>query len=122
LPPDAMVIIDGFEPVAYTALWLDDAIPLVRIRANFMHTDEPGHRLQERAHGLVRNHPGPRYLLLPREDQAAPFIGSDLERLGLTLDDRSVCQPFFRNDELQRLLGSRICPLAAHPQAGGAGR
>jgi len=122
LPPDAMVIIDGFEPVAYTALWLDDAIPLVRIRANFMHTDEPGHRLQERAHGLVRNHPGPRYLLLPREDQAAPFIDSDLERLGLTLDDRSVCQPFFRNDELQRLLGSRICPLAAHPQAGGAGR
>lgn len=114
LEPDAMLIIDGFEPVAYAALWVPDGVPMVRIRANFMHRGEPSHRLQELAHERVRSHRGPRYLLR-RGGEAETFVDEDLARLGLALGDRSACQPFFRPEELQRLLALELCPVGSPP-------
>jgi hypothetical protein len=111
LPPDSMVVIDGYFPVAYAALWLDDSIPLVRIRANFMRTSEPQHRLHEYAQQAVRNHRGVYFLLLPEEEAEEPFITQDLAWVGLTLTDSSACQPVFAVQELQNKLRLKLCPL-----------
>ena len=111
LPADAMVVIDGYEPVAYTALWLDDDIPLVRIRANFMRTTEPQHRLHEYAQQAVRNHAGRFFLLLPKLEMDAPFIAEDLAWVGLSLDDAVACRPVFASQELQNRLNLMLCPL-----------
>lgn len=111
LPPDAMVLIDGYEPVAYAALWLGDDIPLVRIRANFMHTIEPQHKLHELAHQAVRQHPGSFFLLLSQADVAAGFLPGDLEQVGLGLEDTAYCTPVFESVELQRMQDIKLCPL-----------
>jgi hypothetical protein len=111
LPPDAMVIIDGYEPVAYAGLWLDDDIPMVRIRANFMSGTEPQHRLHEFAQETVRDHPGSHFLLLPGVEMDAPFIADDLAWVGLSLGDTMACRPVFTSDELQNQLKLMLCPL-----------
>jgi hypothetical protein len=111
LPADAMVVIDGYEPVAYAALWLDDDIPLVRIRANFMQSTEPQHRLQEFAQQAVRNHAGRYFLLLPKVEMDAPFIAEDLAWVGLSLDDAVACRPVFTSEQLQNQLKLMLCLL-----------
>jgi hypothetical protein len=122
LPADAMVVIEGYEPVAYTALWLDDAIPMVRIRANLMNTTRPEHRLHAHAQQIVRNHPGSFYLLLSRVDAGEAFVAEDLAWVGLTLDDAPPCQPVFVSPELQEYQKLVLCPLrrsaASRSQAG----
>lgn len=115
LPTDAMVLIDGYEPVAYAALWMNDEVPLVRIRANFMRTTEPQHKLHEIAHSRVRAHPGPLFLLLSRQDQEAGFLQEDLAQVGLVLADESTCEAAFESSDLQQKLGLEICPLDRLP-------
>ncbi len=112
LPADAMVVIDGYEPVAYAALWLDDDIPLIRVRSNFMWAAQPQHRLQELAHQRIRRHRGPLYLLMPELESDAPFLAEDLGWLDLGLDSTTGCAPVFETAELQERLGLLICPLA----------
>lgn len=111
LPSDSMVLIDGYEPLAYAALWLDDEIPLVRVRANFMRTTQPQHRLHELAQQTVRAHSGPVYLLLPGLEREAPFLEQDLAWLGLSLANYGECRAVFNSEELQGRLDLMLCPL-----------
>ena len=111
LPANAMVLIDGYQPVAYTALWLDDGIAMVRIRSNIMNSTEPRHRLHALAHQMVRNHGGPHYLLLPESDQEAAFIADDLALLGLEFPGSESCGPVFESEGLQKRLRLLLCPL-----------
>jgi hypothetical protein len=115
LPADAMVLIASYEPVAYAALWMSDEIPLVRTRANFMRTSQPQHKLHEMAHFRVRQHSGPFYLLLSRQDVEAGFLQADLAEVGLALADEGVCKAAFESSELQQKLGLEICPLERLP-------
>lgn len=120
LPSGAMVLIDGYEPVAYAALWLPDDVPLVRLRANFMPNGEPFSRIETEAWRRAAAHAGPLYLLLPREGSDAGFLEPDMQRLGRRLD-RSACQPAFAEDGLQQRVGLELClldPLSPAPGDG----
>jgi len=111
LPADAMLVIDGYHPISYAALWLDDDIPLVRIRANFMRTSDPRFRLHELAHQKVLDHSGPHYLLMPQLEAKAAFKKNDLAAVGLFLGDVATCREVFDSKLLQRRLGLKLCPL-----------
>lgn len=111
LPSDAMVLIDGYEPLAYAALWIDDDIPLVRIRANFMSTSEPQHRLHAYARQAAGNHGGSHFLLLPGLERDAPYLADDLARAGLVLGDIQSCRPVYESEELQKRLDLFLCKL-----------
>ena len=111
LPADAMVLIDGYEPVAYAALWLNDDVPLVRIRANFMRTTEAQHKLHAMAHQAVRQHPGSFFLLLSQADVEAGFLDGDLAQVGLRLPGLEACTAVFDSEGLQGRLGLKLCRL-----------
>jgi len=111
LDPGAMVVIDGYAPVGYHALWLDDRVPLIRIRSNFMSDPEPRYRLHRLADQRVREHAGPLYLLQHESDAKAEFRAPDLARVGLALPDPADCHPAVESEELQQQLGAWLCPL-----------
>lgn len=116
LPADAMLVIDGYEPVGYAALWVDDQVPMVRIRANFMASDEPAHALHASALQRVREHGGRRFLLRRTGEQDAALVAGDLARLGLEIDPLAGCRPVFEAESLQRRLALELCPLAQASQ------
>ncbi len=111
LPPDAMLVIDGYEPVAFTALWLDDAIPMVRIRANFMQLARERNRLAALAEQKVSSHLGPVYLLLSANEWRSELIAEDLPRLGFQQFEQADCQPVFLQAGLQQRTGLQLCRL-----------
>lgn len=111
LPPAAMVVVSGYEPVAYAALWMDDAVPIVRIRSNFMNSPEPRHPLHELAWRTVRGHDGPHFLLLPDHEREAPFVAEDLRAVGLALENPAGCRAVFESGSLQDRLRLKLCPL-----------
>jgi hypothetical protein len=115
LPDDAMVVIDGYAPVAFVALWLDDAVPLVRIRANFMPQKLPETRIRRVAEQRVRAHAGPVFLLLSPEDLEHPYLSVDLARLGFQWSGPSPCEPVFDDVQLQQRLELQLCPLRRQP-------
>jgi hypothetical protein len=115
LPDDAMVVIDGYAPVAFVALWLDDGVPLVRVRANFMPQKLPETRIHRVAEQRVRAHAGPVFLLLSPEDLEHPYLRADLTRLGFQWSGPSSCEPVFGDAQLQKRLGLQLCPLRRQP-------
>lgn len=115
LPPGSMIVIDGYDPIAYAALWLDQGIPVVRIRANFMRTSQPQHRLHESAQQRVIEHPGPHYLLATRSETEADFLAADMARVGLEPPQPEACKAVFVSETLQNRLGLVLCPLNRLP-------
>ncbi len=111
LPTNAMVIIDDYEPVAFTALWLDDAIPMVRIRANFMNQKLPVSRIHQYAEQRVRDHTGPIFLLQSNKPEDEPLQAADLARVGLAWNGPAACQSVFLEESLQRRTGLLLCSL-----------
>jgi len=111
LPANAQVLITGFEPVAYAALWLPDGVPMVRIRANFMTGDGVAHRLHRLALDRAAGHRGPSYLLLAPPEREAAFIAPDLARVGLRWFGADACTDVFEDPGLQRDLGLTLCAL-----------
>ena len=111
LEPGAMVVIDGYAPLAYNVLWLDDRVPLIRIRSNFMSDAEPRYGLHRLADQRVREHPGPLFLLRHGSEAEAPFSTPDLERVGLALPAADDCRPAVEAEPLQQKLGAWLCPL-----------
>jgi hypothetical protein len=111
LPPDAMVIIDGYDPLGYLGVWLDKDIPIVRIRANFFNNDGQS-MLGKLASEHITAHSGNRHLLKSDVPAEAPFEEPDLARIGLEtyLPDR--CQPVFKDAVLQKQYPLPVlCPL-----------
>ena len=106
-----MVVIDGYAPVGYHALWLDDRVPMIRIRSNFMSDPEPRYGLHRLADQRVRQHTGPLFLLQHESDAEAAFREPDLERVGLALPDPADCRPAVDPETLQKKLGAWLCPL-----------
>jgi len=123
LPPGAMVLLDGYAPLGFIAVWLPDEVPLVRIRANFMNSDEARYLMHREARQRARTHPGPAWLALPESERNAPFVAADLARVGFQPPDLERCVPAFRSATLQARLGVSLCPLtrttAAEAQAPG---
>lgn len=115
LPAGSLVVLDGVEPIAYTILWLEDDIPAVRIRANFMNADPPEGRMHREALQRVRQHIGPVYLLLSSGGFDAPYSDDYLSGLGLNWNGPASCQPVFLNEMLQNETGIVICPLVRMP-------
>lgn len=111
LDPGSMVVIDGYEPLGYNALWLDDRVPIVRIRANFMADAQPRHDLHRLADRRVREHGGPLYLLMHEREHDAPFREDDLARVGLAEPAQDSCIEVFREARLQEKTGALLCPL-----------
>jgi hypothetical protein len=111
LPENAMVIIDDYEPTAYAALWLDDQVPLVRIRGNFMRTTEPRFLLHETAQNRVREHQGSYFLLDSGSKEAEAWMSADLEYVGLAPPDPELCEDVFYSETLQQRLRLKLCPL-----------
>ena len=112
LPGNALVLVAGYDPVSYAALWLDDAIPMVRIRANFMNQEEPETRIQFEAERRVRGHTGPVFLLRSDDQLEADYLPRDLARVGLEQLPGDACRPVFLQHHLQRKTGLRLCQLA----------
>jgi hypothetical protein len=113
LPADSLVLINGYEPVAYTALWLDDDIPMVRTRANFMHElHSPFSQYRSAAEQRVAQHRGPVYLLIHASEEAAEYMGNDLARMKLDWAGVSDCMEVFQDPDLQRRTSLLLCPLA----------
>lgn len=111
LPDDALVLIDGYEPVGFAALWLDDDIPMIRVRANFMRSARPNSRLAEEAERRVKAHDGPVHLLLSPADLRHPHLREDLARLGFAMPGEAGCIPLFDDAALQRRIQVRVCVL-----------
>jgi hypothetical protein len=115
LPKNSLVVIDGYEPVAFTIFWLDTHIPVVRTRSNLMTQDPPQGRLLLEAERRVREHSGPIYLLHSAAERDAPFLPGDLSRLGLKWRGLDSCQPVFVDESLQNETGILICALERVP-------
>ena len=111
LPADAMVLLDGQQPLGYLALWLDDATPLVQIRGNYTFEALRPHRLREKAWAIAGAHPGPVYLAWPNVDRDAAWMADDLARIGYEPPDPEHCQPVFDHAGLQARLGVTLCRL-----------
>lgn len=111
LPGDAMVLLDGYQPLGYLALWLDDAVPLVQIRGNYTYEAVRPHRLRKTAWALAGSHPGPVYLAVPKVDREAPWIADDLAQIGFEPLAPERCQPVFDDAGLQARLGVTLCRL-----------
>jgi hypothetical protein len=118
LPADALVLINSLEPLGYVALWLDDDIPLVRTRANFLLRDSATSPLRLEAEQRVRTHPGPVFLLDAATGLSASFLATDLARMRLALADPGACQPVFLQQDLQKKMGAVLCPLDRSKDAG----
>ena len=111
LPADAMVIISSYEPLSYHALWMADALPLVRIRANFMRDELPVTRHNQLAVAQVGQHEGPLYLLAATVDLSAVFLETDMARLGLDWGGPESCSAVFSDPGLHAVTQSWLCPL-----------
>jgi Glycosyltransferase family 87 len=118
LPADALVLINSLEPLGYVALWLDDDIPLVRTRANFMFRDDAISRFRNEAEQRVRTHRGPVFLLDAATGLSASFLSADLARMRLVLADPGACRPVFLQQDLQKKMGAVLCPLERSAAAG----
>lgn len=112
LPADAMVLINSSEPLGFVALWLDDQIPLIRTRANFMNQEKPVDRLRIEAEQRVRTHIGPVFLLNSVKGLNAEFLEADLARMGLVLDYPRACKPLFMQQSLQDKMEIVVCALS----------
>jgi hypothetical protein len=111
LPEGSMVVMDGYEPIAFALLWLDDDIPAVRIRSNLLIKDPPEDGLNLEARRRAREHAGPVFLLHARSELIAPFLEQDLAGVGLHLNRPDDCQPVFMETALQDETGLLLCPL-----------
>lgn len=118
MPGNSMVIVSGYEPVGFAALWLDDDIPIIRVRANFMRPDIGlrsrelgGDLLSKLAFKRINDHEGPKYLLQSPSEGVKPFLPGDLQLLGLPALDETRCEPFFKNIRLQQQVPLELCPL-----------
>jgi len=112
LPPDALVLINSLEPLGFVALWLDDDIPMVRTRANFMRQQTPPSSLRIEAEQRVRTHIGPVFLLNSVKGLNAEFLEADLARMGLVLDYPGACEPLFMQQSLQDKTEIVVCALS----------
>lgn len=112
LEPGSLVLINGYAPVGYTALWLDDRIPMVRTRANFMHElHPPFNRYRNEAERRVSQQKGPVYLLLHPSEQEEVYLASDLARMSLRWGGVSACKAVFQDTVLQSKTELLLCPL-----------
>jgi hypothetical protein len=118
LPADALVLINSYEPLGFAALWLDDDIPLVRTRANFLFRDDAISLLRSEAEKRVRTHQGPVFLLEAATSLDTSFLATDLARMNLVLADRSACQPVFIQQDLQEETDTVLCQLERSSDAG----
>ncbi len=112
LPADAMVLINSYEPLGFVALWMEDDIPIVRTRANFLYQEQPTSNFGIEAEQRVRTHQGPVFLLHSGKDLNAHFLTPDLARMDLVLADQSECRPVFLQQALQHKTGVVLCELS----------
>jgi hypothetical protein len=103
LPRDAMVIIAGGEPVAYLALGLPKATPLVAVNNNIFSQTQCS-ALFLRARATISTHAGSLWLLSP--DNGHVFNDLMLLRLNEGLELRGECV-----DYPNSLGAARLCPL-----------
>ncbi|NNL96448.1 MAG: DUF2029 domain-containing protein [Xanthomonadales bacterium] len=118
LPSNSMLIVSGYEPLSFAALWLSDDIPMIRIRSNFMRPDrgllDPeigGDRLSRLALKRISGHDGPLFLLQSPSEGAKPFLEADLRLMGLTPEAAMQCMPVFTHTRLQQQVPLELCPL-----------
>ncbi len=114
LPADAMLVIDGYEPLGYLGAWVSADIPMVRIRANFFNGENEGHRLHRLAAERIATHQGAVYLLRTGRLEEPAFRHQDLARVGLRQRSALLCRPVFEDPELQGVYPwPELCPLRA---------
>jgi len=111
LPGDAMVVIDGFEPLGYLTLWLSDDIPVIRIRSNFMNPDRKPTLLYRDVKQRIKAHKGPLYLLNTEPRLQHPYMTRDLGRVGLRFVSSESCTAVFRDKNLKQVLNPVVCRL-----------
>lgn len=103
LPKDAMVLVAGGEPVAYLALGLPDATPMVALANSILSPDDCS-GLQQRARAAVSAHTGSLWLLSPGQDNAVRSL--DLLHANYGLESLGACREY-RNS----LGAAALCPL-----------
>jgi len=111
LDSDAMIIIDSYEPLAYLALWTPDNVPIIRIRANFMNTEQNSGGLYELAEQRITSHSGNFYLLHTETELQKTYMAADLSRVGLVLENTDECIPVFKRRIVESGLTPVLCPL-----------
>lgn len=103
LDPDAMIVMTGYEPLAFIAAWLPDDVEVVRLRSNFMVPGVFEGELYEHARLRARTHDGRAYLVQTRDGLADPVVPGDLAGVGWQPPRNADCQPVFHDATLQRL-------------------
>ncbi|MFT3807731.1 hypothetical protein [Arenimonas sp.] len=103
LPAGSMLILSSQEPLAFAALRIDDAVPIVSAYNNFMHPEKCS-GLQRRVQSRIAGHEGPLWLLrtpMPADDDGQAIIES-----AYGLRANSECRP------VESSLGNLVlCPL-----------
>jgi flagellar biosynthesis protein FliQ len=112
LPGDAAVMLTGYQPLAYVALWLDNSVPIWRIRSNLMTRGKASGGLRELAMQRLQTFTGPVFLLRSRLELEAPWMAADLTEAGFDLPGEAECHALFDSAHLQAQLQVEICALA----------